>query len=92
MRVRGRRLYPSTLAERRIMMSLGGVPLYTPRGLSPYFVARRLTRAAVGDNADIQFMREALARRVRKVEAHDLPTASCASDLDNASGEKPVAA
>ena len=48
MRIRGRRLYPSTLAERRVMMSLGGVPLYAPRGISPYLVARRSSRLASG--------------------------------------------
>ena len=55
MRIRGRRLYPSTLAERRLMMSLGGTPLYAPRGVSPYVIARRLSRSARGESADYAF-------------------------------------
>jgi hypothetical protein len=66
MRVRGRRLYPSTLAERRLMMSLGGTPLYAPRGVSPYVIARRIGRSARGESADLQLLREAFARQCRK--------------------------
>ncbi len=62
MRIRGRRLYPSTLSERRVMMSLGGTPLYTPRGVSPYLLARRVTRAAMGESGDFGFVRDVLAR------------------------------
>lgn len=57
MRIRGRRLYPSTLAERRVMMSFGGTPLYAPRGISPYLIARRVARAAKGETGDIAFVR-----------------------------------
>ena len=66
MRVRGRRLYPSTLAERRLMMSLGGTPLYAPRGVSPYVIARRIGRSARGESVDLQLAREVFARQGRK--------------------------
>jgi hypothetical protein len=76
MRVRGRRLYPDTLQERRLLMALGGTPLYAPRGVSPYAIARRLMRTASNETPDIQVVREMLASRLRR---H-----SCAS-----SGERP---
>jgi hypothetical protein len=63
MRIRGRRLYPDTLRERRLLMQLGGIPLYAPRGISPYLIARRLTRAAASDVPDVGFVRELLAGR-----------------------------
>lgn len=63
MRVRGRKIWASTLAERRVLMTLGGVPLRVPRGVSPYMVARRLARAAACEHPDMLFVREALARR-----------------------------
>lgn len=66
MRIRGRRLYPDTLRERRLLMQLGGVPLYAPRGVSPYVIARRLTRAASSDGPDVWFVRELLAARARR--------------------------
>ena len=66
MRVRGRRLYPDTLQERRLLMVLGGIPLYTPRGVSPYVIARRLTRTASNETPDFQFVREMLAGRLHR--------------------------
>lgn len=61
-RVRGRRLYPSTLAQRRLMLSLGAYPLYVPRGISPFVVARKLSRAAQGLSAELVFLRQVVAR------------------------------
>lgn len=65
MRVRGRKIWASTLEERRVLMKLGGVPLRVPRGVSPYMVARRLARVAATEHPDMLFVREALARRAR---------------------------
>lgn len=62
MRTRGRRLYPDSLAERRLLMSLGGVPMYIPRGVSPFAVARRLVRVARGEHPDVLFVRQVLAK------------------------------
>ncbi|HTA93418.1 MAG TPA: hypothetical protein VK745_27760 [Polyangiaceae bacterium] len=69
MRIRGRRLYPSTLSERRVMMSLGGTPLYAPRGVSPYLIARRIARGASGESGDVGFVREVLARSAKPPRA-----------------------
>lgn len=63
MRVRGRKIWASTLAERRLLMSMGGMPLRVPRGVSPFVVARRLTRAAASEHPDVVFVRELLSRR-----------------------------
>jgi len=62
-RVRGRRIYPSTLSERRVLMSLGAYPLYAPRGISPYLLARKLMRAAAGEAPELTFVRGVLAKR-----------------------------
>jgi hypothetical protein len=66
MRIRGRRLYPDNLTERRLMMQMGGTPLHVPRGVSPYLVARRLTRAASSGIADLEFVRTVLARPAQR--------------------------
>ena len=68
MRIRGRRLYPDTLRERRLLMQLGGTPLYVPRKVSPYLLARRLARAASSEVPDVEFVRELLAKRPRREE------------------------
>lgn len=57
MHTKGRRLYPDTLDERRVLMALGGIPLYVPRGVSPFLVSRRLTRAARREDPDVSFVR-----------------------------------
>lgn len=61
-RIRGRRLYPSTMAQRRLMLSLGSYPFYVPRGISPFLVARKLVRAAQGQGQELLFLREVLAK------------------------------
>lgn len=70
-RLRGRRLYPSTMAQRRMLLSLGSYPLYVPRGVSPYLVARKLARAASADAPEVSFVRELLERRHRKPVAEN---------------------
>ena len=61
-RIRGRRLYPSTMAQRRLMLSLGSYPFYVPRGISPFLVARKLSRAAQAQGQEVLFLREILAK------------------------------
>ena len=68
-RIRGRRLYPSTLAQRRLMLSLGSYPLYVPRGISPFLVARKLNRAAQGQIPELVLLREVLTRRPKQTLA-----------------------
>jgi hypothetical protein len=77
MRVNGRTLRPSTLAERRLLLSLGTASLRVPRNMNPFAVARRLRRAAQGCSPDHEFAR-ALVRGKRRPE--ELPVPS--PDLD----------
>lgn len=61
MRIQGRTLRPSTLAERTLLLSsLGTQALRVPRAANPYLIARRLERAAKSDNPDILFVCDVL--------------------------------
>ena len=91
MRIRGRRLYPSTLAERRVMMALGGTPLYAPRGISPYLVARRLSRFACGHHPDASFLKALFTSRPR-AGAATLVRSSVNEPAEVTGDQKPVAA
>lgn len=66
MRVNGRTLRYSTLAERRLMLSLGIDSLHVPRKLNPYSVARKLRRIASGQSGDLLFVRELITRQKGK--------------------------
>ena len=66
MKIRGRKIWASSLQERRILMALGGVPLRVPRGVSPYMVARRIARAAATEHPDVVFVRAVLGRRTKR--------------------------
>lgn len=46
MRINGRILRPATLAERRLLLSLGSSFYRVPRSENPFIVARRLRRLA----------------------------------------------
>ena len=48
MRIQGRLLRPSTLAERRVLKSLGVDALRVPRRSNPFAVARLIRRASLG--------------------------------------------
>ena len=66
MRIHGRGLLPSTLAERRIFRSLGvDGSLRVPRKFNPYLVARRIARLARGEHPDLLFVREVVERSQR---------------------------
>jgi len=61
MRIQGRTLRPSNLAERRLLLSsLGTQTLRVPRKANPYLIARRLERAAKGNHPDVLFVCELL--------------------------------
>jgi len=63
MRIQGRTLRPSNLAERRLLLSsLGTQALRVPRTANPYLIARRIERAAKGNNPDILFVCDVLNR------------------------------
>jgi hypothetical protein len=78
MRINGRTLRPSTLAERRLLLSLGTEALRVPRDMNPFTVARRLQRAARGANPDHDFARELAAKMKKKLGEVPLPS----PDLD----------
>ena len=69
MRVNGRILRPSTLAERRLLMSLGSPALRVPRTANPYLVARRLERAAKDNNPDILFVRDVMTHAINRANS-----------------------
>ena len=56
MRINGRTLRPTTLSERRLLLSLGLPELKVSRKHNPYIVARRLARAARGQTPDHEFL------------------------------------
>ena len=64
MRINGRTLRPSTLAERRIMFALGIPSIRVPRGTNPFVVARRLGRLARCQNPDGEFVRQVAKKSV----------------------------
>jgi hypothetical protein len=62
MRVTGRILRPSTLAERRLMLSqLGTCAIRVPRRLNPFLAARKLARAARDQHPDLLLVRDVLS-------------------------------
>lgn len=79
MRVNGRTLRPSTLAERRLLLSLGVDSLRVPRKLNPFTVARRIRRLARSDSPEILSMR-CLVHANKKKMPEDMPRPS--PDLD----------
>ena len=59
MRIQGRLLRPSTLAERRVLTSLGVDALRVPRRLNPFAVARHIRKLA-GGSGDWARLRQSL--------------------------------
>jgi len=72
MRINGRTLRPSTLAERRFLLSLGIAMLRVPRGMNPYAVARRIRRVIRAQSDDLLVLRE-LAQGMKKNVATKAP-------------------
>lgn len=62
MRVNGRLLRPSNLAERRVLKSLGVDYLRCPRNANPYALARRIRRISRGASDDLLFVRDVAAQ------------------------------
>ncbi len=79
MRIIGRLLRPSTLAERRLLIGLGTDAVRVPRNMNPFTVARRFRRAAKGITPDHDFARD-LAAKMKKKPC-DVPVPS--PDLDS---------
>ena len=62
MRIQGRHLRPSTLAERRVLKSLGVDYLRVPRRLNPFGLARLIRRVSLG-GADMSKLQHMLRKR-----------------------------
>ncbi len=69
MRIQGRQLRPSTLAERRILKALGTDVLRVPRRLNPFAVARHIRKLAAGTGGNLPELRAMLAVRPVRVGA-----------------------
>jgi hypothetical protein len=69
-RITGRTIRPSTLAERRLLLSLGTPVLRVPRQHNPYLVARRVARAARGETPDLLFLSDVASYKL----AHPMRT------------------
>jgi hypothetical protein len=67
MRINGRVLRPSTLAERRLLLGHLGVSfIRIPRSQNPYAVARRIERY-LKKNEDVAFFKMLVTKRKRAV-------------------------
>jgi hypothetical protein len=94
MRIQGRQLRPSNLAERRILKALGVDVLRVPRKLNPFAVARHIRKLAVGTGGNLPELRAMLAVRsaranapVIAVEAADIPEMPVAPTLPDSTSE-----
>jgi hypothetical protein len=68
MKVNGSRvLRATTLAERRLLLSMGVPFVRVPRRLNPYVVARRLARLAKNEGPDAMLLRQLVERTKAKV-------------------------
>lgn len=74
MRVNGRILRPSTLAERRFLSSLGVTELRVPRNTNPFTAARRVRRAAQCITPDHEFARELARAHRRRPDGFTVPS------------------
>ena len=73
MRIQGRNLRPSDLAERRVLKTLGVDMLRVHRGLNPFMVARHIRRLAQGRGGDLPALRALLQKKNVPVVPVDLP-------------------
>jgi hypothetical protein len=64
MKVNGRILRATTLAERRLLLSMGVPAVRAPRSMNPYVLARRLARLAKNECPDGSMLRQ-LAERAK---------------------------
>ena len=73
MRIQGRNLRPSTLAERRVLKTLGVDMLRVHRGLNPFMIARHIRRLATGRNGDLPALRTLLEKKNNTPAVRELP-------------------
>lgn len=67
MRIQGRTLHPATLAERRVLKSLGHDMLRIRRGINPFVVARQVRKIALGLGGDLPALRSLLKKNAPPV-------------------------
>lgn len=65
MRVNGRILRPSNLAERRILKGFGLDFLHIPRSHNPFAVARQIQRLASGGVGELRIIKEIIVEEGR---------------------------
>jgi hypothetical protein len=65
MRIHGRVLRPSNLAERRVLKTLGVDMLRVRRGLNPFIVCRHVHKLATGRSGDMPALRALLQKNTR---------------------------
>lgn len=75
MRIKGRTLLPSTLAERRVVKSLGHDMLRVRRGLNPFVIARQVRKLALGLGGDLPALKALLKKNTPPVPM-ELPDSS----------------
>jgi hypothetical protein len=73
MRIQGRCLRPSNLAERRVLKTLGLDSLRVRRGLNPFAVARHVKKVAAGTGGNLPALRTLLQRNKRPTPVKELP-------------------
>ncbi len=62
MRIQGRIIRPSNLAERRVLKALGTDVLRVPRKLNPFAVARHIRKLALGTGGNLPELRAMLVK------------------------------
>ena len=70
MRIQGRQLRASNLAERRVLKALGTDVLRVPRRLNPFAVARHIRKLAAGTGGNLPELRAALAKAPARQGVH----------------------
>jgi hypothetical protein len=67
MRIQGRLLRPSNLAERRVLKTLGVDQVRVPRKQNPFAVARHIKKLAMGTGGNLPELRAMLAKTLVKM-------------------------
>ena len=78
MRIQGRVLRASNLAERRVLKALGTDVLRVPRKLNPFAVARHIRKIASGTGGNLPELRAALAKAPTRLSSSASVPASSA--------------
>jgi hypothetical protein len=88
MRIQGRCLRPSNLAERRVLKTLGLDSLRVRRGLNPFAIGRMVKKIAGGTGGNLPALRTLLQRNARPAPITELPDSTSAP---SAGGEQRAA-